>query len=337
GWVVFTGEDANEYAGWSVSSGDINGDGYNDAVIGACKSSASASQGGRVYVDFGPWAKNSTVDLKNADLIINGSAAQGDFGCAVTTGDVNGNGDDEIIVGARNLGGTGGGKAFVIYEAGTGEKDINSITGKVVFKGDDLQEQIGWSVDSGEDFNGDGVDDILIGGPDAYCSSPDFVGACVGDSLGRAFLVLGKAATVFPAVTITLSNGDISDVADVIFSATTSDSHFGESLTFVRDLNGDSYADIAVGAPAEHKTYVWYGRTNAGAASFDASTDVKANAIIDGSGSALNAGHSVADAGDLNKDTHDELIVGAPAANWIYDDTPGVGEAYVFLGEAYSP
>ena len=96
-WVTLVGEDANEWAGFSVATGDVNGDGDDDLIVGA----AASSQGeGKVYVVYGPLAPGKAeLRLSDADVIIEGDQSRAFFGAALATADLDDDGQDDIIVG----------------------------------------------------------------------------------------------------------------------------------------------------------------------------------------------------------------------------------------------
>jgi hypothetical protein len=98
----FIGEHARDLSGQSVmSAGDVNGDGYDDILIGAPDNNDSGSAAGQTYLILGKasgWAMD--VNLSNADASFIGEHAGDNSGLSVASGgDVNGDGYDDILIG----------------------------------------------------------------------------------------------------------------------------------------------------------------------------------------------------------------------------------------------
>ena len=99
----FWGEDAYDYAGYTVSgAGDVNGDGFDDLLIGAYVDDDSGVNAGQTYLILGKasgWAMDT--DLSAADASFRGEDSSDYSGIALSgAGDVNGDGFDDIIIGA---------------------------------------------------------------------------------------------------------------------------------------------------------------------------------------------------------------------------------------------
>jgi hypothetical protein len=108
------GEAGDDYFGSSVASaGDVNGDGYDDIIVGAYQNDSGGSDAGKAYLHLGSATGLSTT----ASWTATGEAGDDYFGSSVASaGDVNGDGYDDIIVGAHgnNDGGNDAGKAYAL-------------------------------------------------------------------------------------------------------------------------------------------------------------------------------------------------------------------------------
>ncbi|MDH5715244.1 MAG: hypothetical protein OEZ30_06750, partial [Candidatus Aminicenantes bacterium] len=125
--ITVDGDDLADASGSAVASGDVNGDGYNDIIIGAYHAdpSTTARNGaGETYVIFGKiFSSPTTIDLSTtpADITIWGDDVLDVLGSAVASGDVNGDGYDDIIIGVKNAdpgGRTDAGETYLISGGG---------------------------------------------------------------------------------------------------------------------------------------------------------------------------------------------------------------------------
>ena len=195
------GIDAGDDSGYSVSSaGDVNGDGIDDIIIGAYRADQDdASHAGESYVVFGSDTRSaSELDLSDLNgtngFQINGIDVSDYSGYSVSSaGDVNGDGIDDIIIGAPYADqddASEAGESYVLFGSNTrsaSELDLSSLDSKNGFQinGIDAGDRSGESVSSAGDVNRDGIDDIIIG---AWSANPD------GNSFaGESYVVYGWA------------------------------------------------------------------------------------------------------------------------------------------------
>ncbi|HOW51996.1 MAG TPA: integrin alpha [bacterium] len=152
-------DQAGAYFGYSVASaGDVNGDGFDDVVVGAYLYDHGQTDEGAVFIYHGSVNGCGAV----YDRMIEPDQAGANFGAAVASaGDVNGDGYDDVIVGARSYDGnkTDEGAAF-FYR---GSADGLSISANQKFESNQADAFFGRSVASAGDVNGDGYGDVLVG------------------------------------------------------------------------------------------------------------------------------------------------------------------------------
>ena len=161
----------DDQSGISVSgAGDVNGDGLDDIIVGT---SGANSSSGASYVVFGK-ADGSAVELSdiatdNNGFVLNGVTMDDQSGISVSgAGDVNGDGLDDIIIGANQAApnGTDSGTSYLVFGKADGNavelSDIADNDGFMI-NGVTMDDQSGYSVSGAGDINGDGLDDILIG------------------------------------------------------------------------------------------------------------------------------------------------------------------------------
>ena len=302
---------------------DFNGDGIHDVIIGAYKDDNGGLNEGAAYVIYGASTLSGTKDAANSDedVTIFGKTSYEQLGFSVASaGDVNGDGMDDILVGANEPVDTSG-FAYLFFGstslsatldlAGLSSPDLTVI-------GNGSAERMGDSVSAAGDLNGDGFDDIIVG------SSLDKTGGGL-NSRGAAYVIFGAGNL---SGTYNMSGGVQSPDLSIIGKAN-SDA-LGESVSGAGDVNGDGFDDLIVGAYAnndggtddEGAAYVFFGASNLSGTKNLGGT---ASADVTFLGKASNdfLGRSVSGAGDVNGDGFDDLIVGAP---------DGTGIAYVIFG-----
>jgi len=320
----FWGEGSGDGSGYSVKiAGDVNGDGYDDILIGAPQDDDGGSNAGQTYLVLGK-ASGLTMDmhLSNADASFWGENAGDDSGISVAgAGDVNGDGYDDILIGAyyNDAGGTDAGQTYLVLGKPSGwAMDTDLSSANASFWGENWNDLSGYSVAGAGDVNGDGYDDILIG---AYQNSDG------GSNSGKSYLIFGKASGW--TMDTDLSNADASFVGENALDES------GMSVAGAGDVNGDGYDDFLIGAIMSDdgganagQTYLIFGKTSGWAMGTDLS---KADASFLGENPSDISGYPVAGAGDVNGDGYDDFLIGA------YGNPEGgtyAGQTYLIFGKA---
>jgi hypothetical protein len=327
------------------SAGDLNADGVDDLMIGE---SAGARVKGLTHVIFGKAQIGASGPIQLSSLNgLNGFTIEGItqydlLGTSVGhAGDVNADGVDDIVIGAPQSFRIPyrPGESYVLFGGsgigGTGAfspASLNGANGYTV-RGINMLDFAGSSVSGGGDYNNDGVDDFLVG---AATADPNGL-----LDAGESYVVFGGSA-VGASGTINLSSLNGANGFKVR-GLNTGDSAAG--VANAGDINGDRVADFAVAAygadPNGHaeagQVYVVYGGTALGASgTLDLSTLNGINGFvangIDANGL---AGLSVSNAGDVNGDGVDDLIIGAPNATANGNIT--AGQSYVVFGARRPP
>jgi Ca2+-binding RTX toxin-like protein len=352
---VINGADAQDKTGFSVSSaGDLNGDGIDDILLGAPEYSPSINGSGKAYVIFGKTGERATIELGGVDaadefIVIGGDNSMDKLGFSVSdAGDFNGDGFDDIVIGARDADtpSINAGKAYVIFGHGGAFADIPDIGALpagagMVLQAERVSDEAGYSVSSAGDVNGDGIDDLLVGAPKTDIgdqSDPGFVSAA-----GTVYVVFGKTT---PADIVNLAD---MTAADGFALRGEFYDKIGSAVSSAGDVNGDGFDDIVVGSVSVSDrgaytgaAYVLFGKASGfgtvppggDTPEIDLSDPIAAadGFLIIGAATQDAAGQSVSGAGDFNGDGFDDIIVGAIGAE-PSGGAYATGEAYLIFGK----
>jgi hypothetical protein len=280
---------------------DIDGDGVGDFAVGA----PGADGTGLVVAWFSSVEEYTYLSL---------SGGFNKMGEVASAGDVDRDGNNDLLIGAMGYNADGGNEGFVELYLGD---DSEQIVQAGYWYGDSASDELGSELASAGDVDGDGLADMLLGAK----------GYPGGDRTGAVFLVLGVRS--WPGAQIQLSD------ADHLLVGEDAGDNAGLSLSGGEDFDGDGYDDFVVGAPYhdasgsdEGEAYLWTGgRSWAGAGStwFMSS----ATASFSGEAAASRAGFDVQLLPDFDGDGNADLAVGAP---YLSATRTQRGKVYVLRG-----
>ncbi len=279
-----TGAGATDFGGTVASAGDVNNDGHNDVLVGAPASSAGA---GTVWLYLGTPTGLDTTPAARID-----GATGGRMGTAAAgIGDVNGDGYDDIAVGASTWNTLTG-----YVEVWQGSTDGIESAAALTLQGSAPYCNFGQSLDGAGDINSDGHDDLVVG---AF--------GCAG-SLGTAEVFLGSGT------------GLASTAATTLYGAS-SGAKFGQSVAGAGDVDNDGHDDIIVGG---------HGTTQVAALFHGSASGLETTPRPALSGG-VTFGKLVAGTGDVDGDGHNDVLIadpGAPVVEWHPGDVDIDGDGW---------
>ena len=283
-WVAYGGQESALFGFAVGTAGDVNGDGHSDVVVGAPLFDSGEADEGGVFLFRSDGSKLETKASWTGQC----NQADAHLGESVgTAGDVNGDGYADIIAGAMyyDNGQVNEGRAFV-YHGGAAGSPVWAWS----YENDQANSELGRSVGTAGDVNGDGYADVIVSA--LYYDNGE-------TDEGRASVILGSAGGLEGNASWTAESNQASAL-------------FGRSVATAGDVNGDGYSDVIVGAQYyddgqfdEGAAFVYHGGSN-GLSGFYA-TEIF--------GPPGELGYTVASAGDVNGDGYADLIAGGPGGN----------------------
>lgn len=336
-----SGRLVNDGLGRVVRSGDLNGDGRADLIVASALADA-----GVVEVWFGRADFSGSLDVAGTagtapDLSILGASAgdQLSNGGAVLLADLNGDGRQDLVLGAPGADGPGeartfAGEAYIIFGKDSLPAQLDLAAGGadvVVYGANAIDQLTGGGSLLAADLNGDGLQDLVLG-------------AIGGDGPGESRSSAGEACVLFgrstwPAV-LDLALSGVGGADLTIHGASASDLLTSSGAMAAGDVNGDGLADLVLGAsggdgPGESRSGAGEVGVIFGRSSFPATLDLasEADVTIDGASASdqLSAGGAL-NVGDVDGDGLADLVLGAAGGDGPGESRSGAGEAYLLLG-----
>jgi hypothetical protein len=305
-WTAESNQTGAMFGTAVATAGDVNGDGYADVVVGAPQYDNGQADEGRASLYLG--SASGLVAMPAWSAESNQAGAR--FGVSVSTaGDVNGDGYDDVIVGASHYdnGQVDEGRAYLYLGSAGG------LAPAPAWMAESSQSfaVFGFSVATAGDTNADGYADVIIG-------SDGFDNGEAEE--GRAFVYFGTASGLAPNPVWTAESNQLG-------------ARFGWSVAPAGDVDGDGFADVIVGAirfdtPGVDggKAFVYMGSRAGPEIAFEWSAESEQVGA--------QFGFSVATAGDSNSDGFSDVIVGAPGLDNGQTDEGG---AFIYLGSGAPP
>ena len=335
--IKFIGIDADDESAYALSSGgDMDGDGFDDILIGA---HAADGAKGEAYIVFGSYinalkdAQTSSVNLGVLDgergLVVFDSGAADDDVLTLddslsSAGDVDGDGLDDLLIAAPDAMG-GDGEAYVVFgshikalkQSSTKDLDLAALDGDtgILIESAEAGSMTGRAVERAGDVDGDGLADIIIGAPYAD----------LADNNGAAYLVFGSHLEQLKlASTDTFDLSGINGTNGIAIVGAPDDSYAGWHVSTAGDVDGDGLSDLLIGAPyagspdEAGETYLVFGShlnsmKQSGSGSLDLSAlDGTSGMLIRGVEEDSKSGWTAEAAGDIDLDGLDDIFISVP-------------------------
>lgn len=351
GYVIGGVPGNGEQAGFSVASvGDVDLDGAGDILIGSPTytyvslfdvgaahivfgGAAVGAGGGPVFLSSGP----AGTDIRYVNVSPNSQV-----GYSVSAaGDVNGDQIPDFLISDPKYDvntEVDAGATYVVFGApglsagSLTETDLLALDGTdgYTIKGNLASGQSGFSVSGAGDLNGDAIDDIIIGAPQAEFSPVT--------RQGRVYVVFGGQGV---GATGEVDLGSLDGTNGFVLDGTAEDGSFAESVSGAGDVNGDGFDDFIIGAErvdpvgrlSAGQSYVVFGGPNIGQGSISLNgLDGTDGFSIDGLNADDFSGTAVSAAGDLNNDGYADLAVTAPGGESGAPPLVDSGECYIIFG-----
>jgi len=305
--IAFYGEAEQDYAAVALTGvGDLDSNESQDIAIGAYWHDAGGEHAGTAYLVSGPIT--ASMSLSQATAKLYGTSVDEWAGAGLAgAGDIDGDGCDDLIVGAPGASSQGSftGAAYVVTGPVSGTASLESVGVRI--DGEASGDSTGYCVSGASDINGDGYDDILI---------PAKGSDRGGENAGAVFLLLGPVS----------EEASLSSAEGILLGATENASA-GYSLSQAGDIDADGIPDIIIGAYSDSTAAEWAGAAYVvhGPVSGTASLATVGAAMLGPEGGSA-TGISVSGAGDIDGDGGLDVFIGAQSVDGAGTDS---GAAYI--------
>ncbi|MUV85456.1 hypothetical protein GJ631_02365, partial [Natronomonas sp. CBA1123] len=350
--ATFLGNATNETAGYDVASGDVNNDSHRDVLIAAPAAENESNRStGTVYLFYGPIDERE-LDVDEADVTFSGVPGD-DTGWDIATGNLTGNGYNDIVIGAprSDRGGAESGAVYIVEGDDHLPEYVNlSTDADAVYYGPDSSDRAGHSVATVAMNDSDGVsaesDGYDVKTDRRVSEDPDalLVGAPYNDSTAD------RSGAVYLVSNVTLGEHSLNDTAAVTYLGVGEGDRAGWDVGEAGDVNSDGRSEIIVGAPFNGTNGTEYGAAYVLPTEFDEWSNAEESAdanepisvseglTLEGISDGDRAGFSVSMAGNtladdwytLERKAADErggeVLIGAP-----YNDSVGNDSGAVYV------
>jgi hypothetical protein len=317
--VRLDGVSYSDYAGTTLSNSDLDDDGLDDLLIGAPQEDTAGTNNGAVYLFYGPLTDSGS--LEDAHATVYGESGGDMLGGSVHSGDLNGDGIPDFGIGAQ-YNGTYAAQAGAVYLfMGDGSREGGSIDAsdadtRIYSTQRDME--FGAGVHFAGDVNGDGRDDLLI------CAPRSNDGA---ESAGAVYLFLGHATDYEDGSSM------VHVAAQAEYLGNAARDYAGSSISTLGDVDGDSRAEFAIGAPYTDAgpdrdlgtVYLMLSPDLSGSSDLEPDSDVRIRGEADDNA----LGFALAGNFDLDADGQIDLAISAPDERRPYTNQ---GVVYLLYG-----